>query len=135
MCVLYTNTLDFLSFSFKHPGPTTRAPPPPRQTTIEYQQPTADPPSTSLTALLCIRILFRTSFASAEVAPRVDGHHFGFPGIVEDDEADTPVEADDLELQGEMKGRRVFYAVRHLMQGVRIRDEVLMSWIDEMVDI
>ncbi|KAJ7110040.1 hypothetical protein C8R44DRAFT_634892 [Mycena epipterygia] len=119
-------------------NPTSRAPPPPRSTTISFQQPTVDPPSTSLTALLCIRILFRASFASSEAAPRADADHFGFPGLVEggDDQEmdsgdDMPV---DKQREGEMRGRKAFVGVRRLMEGVRIRDEALMGWITEMVD-
>lgn len=118
-------------------SPTNRQPPPPRSTVITYERPTVDPPSTSLTALLIIRILFRTSFASTEVAPRVDDDHFGFPGVVEDTgdiEADTgALSASDRE--GERRGRKAFVGVRRLLEGVRIRDEVLMSWVTEMVDV
>ncbi|KAJ7706002.1 hypothetical protein B0H17DRAFT_1035211 [Mycena rosella] len=118
--------------------PTSRPAPPPRNTTISFQQPTVDPPSTSLTALLCIRILFRASFASTEAAPRADADHFGFPGLVEgadDQEVESRDEMPaDKQREGEMRGRKAFVGVRRLMEGVRIRDEALMSWITEMVD-
>lgn len=119
--------------------PTRRPPPPPRSMTISYQTPIVDPPSSALTALLCIRILFKTSFASADAAPRIDADHFGFPGIVEDsEELDgdelSAGDAVDSEREGQRRGRKAFIGVRALMEGVRIRDEVLMSWITEMVD-
>ncbi|KAJ7103352.1 hypothetical protein B0H15DRAFT_897570 [Mycena belliarum] len=118
--------------------PTSRPPPPPRNTTISFRQPTVDPPSTSLTALLCIRILFRASFASSEAAPRADADHFGFPGLVEgadDQEVDSRDEMPaDKEREGEAKGRKAFVGVRRLMEEVRIKDEALMGWITEMVD-
>jgi len=38
------------------------------------------------------------------------------------------------EREGERRGRKAFVGVRQLMEGVRIRDEVLMGWIAEMVD-
>jgi chromatin structure-remodeling complex subunit RSC9 len=87
-----------------------------------------------------MRILFRTSFASSDVAPRVDADHFGFPGVVEDDPddsegldlADGGVQGDERE--GERRGRKAFVGVRRLLEGVRIRDEALMGWVTEMVD-
>ncbi|KAJ6503358.1 hypothetical protein C8R47DRAFT_1105773 [Mycena vitilis] len=119
-------------------NPTNRPPPPPRSTTISFRQPTVDPPSTSLTALLCIRILFRAAFTSSETAPRADADHFGFPGLVEGtDEQETESRDEmsvDKEREGEKKGRKAFVGVRQLMEGVRIRDEALMGWITEMVD-
>ncbi|KAF8349651.1 hypothetical protein F5887DRAFT_941787 [Amanita rubescens] len=98
--------------------PTTRPPPPPRNTVITYEKPNADPSHTSLTALLVLRILFRTSFASADAAPRADAEHYGFPGI--DDVRDQ-----SSEREGERRGRRAFVGVRH---------EVLMGWVTEMID-
>jgi len=98
-----------------------------------------DPPSTSLTALLILRILFRTSFASADAAPRVDADHFGFPGVIEDtddpevsDSVDGEVNGDEKE--GERRGRKAFVGVRKQLEVVRMRDEALMGWITEMVD-
>ncbi|TFK77363.1 hypothetical protein BDN72DRAFT_754704 [Pluteus cervinus] len=119
--------------------PTLRPVPPPRSTVISYPQPTIDPPPTSLTALLCIRILFRTSFASSEAAPRVDADHFGFPGVVEEpDEQELAEEGEgealDSELEGEKRGRKAFMSIRRLLEGVRMRDNVLMGWIVEMID-
>ena len=119
--------------------PTQRPPPFPRNTTITYRRPVVDPPSSSLTALLCIRILFRASFASSDMAPRVDADHFGFPGVIEDTEDpdgedDRDGSAIDSEKEGERRGRKAFSGVRHLMEGVRIKDETLMGWIMEMVD-
>ncbi|KAJ7293158.1 hypothetical protein C8J57DRAFT_1268253 [Mycena rebaudengoi] len=119
--------------------PTNRPPPPPRSTTFSFPQPTLDPPSSSLTALLCIRILFRGSFASSETAPRADADHFGFPGLVEGSDDQEPESRDemsqDTEREGEMRGRKAFVGVRRLMEEVRIRDETLMGWITEMVSL
>ena len=117
--------------------PTTRPIPPLRATTITYQRPIVEPSSAALTALLIIRVLFRTAFASAEAAPKADKDHFGFPGIVEDD-TDPAAEAStgdaESDKEGERKGRRAFSAVRHMLENVRIHDEALMSWVNEMVD-
>ncbi|KAF8274148.1 hypothetical protein EI94DRAFT_1714830 [Lactarius quietus] len=88
-----------------------------------HPKPIVDPPSSSLTALLCIRILFRTSFTSIEAAPRADADHFGFPDG----------DLSDLEQEGQRRGRRAFVGVRKLLEGVQIRDEALMSWITEMI--
>ncbi|KAJ7786497.1 hypothetical protein B0H16DRAFT_1355800 [Mycena metata] len=116
--------------------PTSRPAPPPRSTVITFKQPTIDPPSTSLTALLCIRILFRASFTSSEMAPRADADHFGFPGVVEgSDEQEVEEMPVDEEREGEHRGRKAFLGARRLMEGVRIKDETLMGWITEMVDI
>ncbi|KAF8167627.1 hypothetical protein B0H34DRAFT_646276 [Crassisporium funariophilum] len=134
-----TITLPSENSPYPTENPTSRPPPPPRSTIITYERPIIDPPSTSLTALLIIRILFRTSFASADAAPRVDADHFGFPGLVEAtddpeglDVADGGANGDEKE--GERRGRKAFVGVRRLMEGVRIRDEALMSWMTEMVD-
>lgn len=127
------------SQGFPHPvaEPTKRPIPPQRTAAITYRRPVVDPPSSALTALLCIRILFRASFASSDAAPHFDENHFGFPGIVEDDEekeGDDQDDAPDSETEGERKGRKAFLKVRYLLEGVRMRDEVLNSWIVEMVD-
>ncbi|KZT02438.1 uncharacterized protein LAESUDRAFT_706126 [Laetiporus sulphureus 93-53] len=120
------------------PDPTVRPVPPLRSAKITYKRPVVDPPNTSLTALLCIRVLFRASFASSDAAPRADEDHFGFPGIVEESEDHEGAVArsagNDREREGERRGRKAFIGVRHLMEGVRIRDEALMGWITEMVD-
>ncbi|TFK36967.1 hypothetical protein BDQ12DRAFT_633361 [Crucibulum laeve] len=134
-----TITLPSASSPYPVNNPTTRPPPPPRSTIISYKVPTIDPPSTSLTALLIIRVLFRTSFASAEVAPKVDADHFGFPGIVEDTGDSEQVELRDSgtsasEHEGESRGRKAFTGIRKMLEGVRIKDEVLMSWVTEMID-
>ncbi|KAJ7631119.1 hypothetical protein FB45DRAFT_557364 [Roridomyces roridus] len=119
--------------------PTSRPFPPPRTLNLTFKQPTVDPPSTSLTALLCIRILFRGSFTSSEEAPRADADHFGFPGLVESAEDQQEVDprdemSADKEREGEMRGKRAFTGVRRLMEGVRLKDETLNGWIAEMVD-
>jgi chromatin structure-remodeling complex subunit RSC9 len=73
------------------------------------------------------------------VAPRVDADHFGFPGMIEDTE-DQEGDDDgdganiDSEKEGERRGRRAFVGVRHLLEGVRIKDETLMGWITEIID-
>ncbi|KAG1754872.1 uncharacterized protein EDB91DRAFT_1095952 [Suillus paluster] len=127
-----TVTADGESYPFT--DPTKRRPPPPRHTSISYTQPVADPPSAALTALLIIRILFRSSFvATTDTAPRADGEHFGFPGVVEDDDGDDVVEDIGGELEGERRGRRAFVGVRRMMEDVRMKDETLMGWIVEMV--
>jgi len=84
--------------------------------------------------------LFRTAFASAEAAPRADDDHFGFPGIIdEQDDAQTQqqqqrdAQMEDNEREGELRGRRAFAAVREMLGEVRIRDETLMGWVVEMV--
>jgi chromatin structure-remodeling complex subunit RSC9 len=131
-----TITLPSVQYPYPMTTPTTRPPPPPRKTTITYRKPILDPPSSSLTALLCIRILFRTSFISTDEAPRVDADHFGFPGFVEDVEGieEDQESVEDSEKEGEKRGRKAFVGVRRLMEKVQIRDETLMSWIAEMVD-
>jgi len=81
------------------------------------KKPIGDPPSSSLTALLCIRILFRTAFTSVEAAPRVDADHFGFPGVVEEDEGMDALEDNGFsapEQEGQRRGRGAFNGVRRL---------------------
>lgn len=137
-----TITLPSENYPYPTENPTSRPPPPPRSTTITYDLPIIDPPSTSLTALLIIRILFRTSFASADAAPRVDADHFGFPGIVEDT-MDASGEEIDLgdgtsdgdEREGERRGRKAFIGIKRLLESVQIKDEALMGWVTEMTDI
>jgi chromatin structure-remodeling complex subunit RSC9 len=136
-----SDTINLPSDSYPHPTstPTHRPPPLPAKTTITYKQPVLDPPSTALTALLCIRILFRASFASTEAAPRADADHFGFPLSVEEaDDQDMDGEAgaddSDVEAEGERRGRKAFLCVRSLMESIQLRDEVLMAWIAEMVE-
>jgi len=133
-----TITLPSEGFPYPNSDPTKRPPPPPRKTTITYRRPIVDPPSSSLTALLCIRILFKASFASSDLAPRVDADHFGFPGVIEDtgdqDQDDVGDGGQmDEEKEGERRGRKAFVGVRRLMEGVRILDETLMGWIMEML--
>ena len=130
-----TITLSSLQHPYPIPNPTTR-PLPPQKTTLFVKKPIGDPPSGSLTALLCIRILFRTAFTSIEVAPRVDADHFGFPGVIEEDEGMDALEdsgLSDSEQEGQRRGRRAFSGVRKLLEGVQIRDETLMGWIMEMI--
>jgi chromatin structure-remodeling complex subunit RSC9 len=131
-----TITLSSGESHFPMDNPILRPPPPPRSTVITYEKPMSDPSSVFLTALLVLRILFRTSFASADVAPRADGDHFGFPGIVEDtgDQESEDVRDQISDQEGERRGRKAFAGIRHLLEYVRIQDEVLMGWITEMVD-
>ncbi|KAG5353682.1 hypothetical protein C0989_003819 [Termitomyces sp. Mn162] len=114
-----TITLPSNDSSYPIENPTIRLPPPPRSTTIAFQRPLVDPPSIALTALLCLRILFRTSFASADAAPRVDADHFGFPGVVEeqdDQDFDGANEIGETEREGERRGRQAFVSVQKLLE-------------------
>ncbi|KAF8846039.1 hypothetical protein BDN67DRAFT_890988 [Paxillus ammoniavirescens] len=129
-----TVTLTIDTDAYPLVNPTLRPPPPPRSTLVTYRRPVVDPPSTSLTALLIIRILFHTSFVATDLAPRPDGERFGFPGVVEEDEGEGMTEDYGSEVEGERRGRRAFVGVRSMMEGVRMKDEVLASWIAEMVD-
>jgi chromatin structure-remodeling complex subunit RSC9 len=100
------------------------------------KKPIGDPPSSSLTALLCIRILFRTAFTAIEAAPRVDADHFGFPGVIEEDEGMDILEdsgLSDAEQEGQRRGRKAFNGVWKLLEGVQIRDDTLMGWVAEMI--
>ncbi|KAI0296264.1 hypothetical protein BC826DRAFT_1103989 [Russula brevipes] len=132
-----SDTITLPSSQHPHPvpNPTTR-PLPPHKTTLLVKKPIGDPPSSSLTALLCIRVIFRTAFTAIEAAPRVDADHFGFPGVVEEDEGMDALDdsgLSDSEQEGQRRGRRAFNGVRRLLEGVQIRDETLMGWIAEMV--
>jgi chromatin structure-remodeling complex subunit RSC9 len=116
--------------------PTSR-PPPPIQAIMSYRQPVGEPQTTSLTALLCIRLLFHASFASIDAAPRLDADHFGFPGAVEDDDGDQTLPiavASERELEGEARGRKAFASVKRLLGEVQLRDDTMMGWIREMFD-
>ncbi|EJC98721.1 uncharacterized protein FOMMEDRAFT_129050 [Fomitiporia mediterranea MF3/22] len=133
-------TLSSASEQFPMPDATQRPTPPEPKTVVAYPSPARDPPTGALTALLILRTLFRASFASSEVAPRVDADHFGFPGVVEEvDEQDVAIatangEQSESDREGERRGRRAFLGIRHLMESVHIKDPALMSWIYEMID-
>lgn len=130
-----TITLPSPQHSHPIPNPTTR-PVPLLKTTLLTKKPIGDPPSSSLTALLCIRILFRTAFTAIEAAPRIDADHFGFPGVIEEDEGMDALEDNGLsasEQEGQRRGRRAFNGVRKMLEGVQIRDETLMGWVTEMI--
>ncbi|PFH49696.1 hypothetical protein AMATHDRAFT_62679 [Amanita thiersii Skay4041] len=131
-----TITLSAAGSPYPTDKPTTRPPPPPRSTLITYQKPIGDPSSTSLTALLVLRILFRTSFASVDAAPRADADHFGFPGVIEETEELETMEVWDesSDREGEERGRKAFKGVRGLLESVRMKDDVLMGWVTEMLD-
>ncbi|KAJ3568594.1 hypothetical protein NP233_g5615 [Leucocoprinus birnbaumii] len=133
-----TITLPSSGANYPTVDPTLRPIPPLRSTIIHYTRPKADPPSPALTALLILRILYRTSFASADAAPRADVDHFGFPGSIEDtsdpdDGSDANFSGEDKE--GEMRGRKAFIGIRKFLENVNIYDSVLMSWVEEMADI
>lgn len=120
-----------------HPcaNPTARPPPPPPNPQVVYPHPTTDPPSTSLTALLILRVLFRASFAATDSAPRADGDHFGFPGVVEEDSEDEVQDKEEDDIRGQQRGRRAFTGVRKLLENVRVKDTALMEWIGEILDV
>ena len=128
----------------QHPvdDPTKRSIIPPREFFVPSSRVTKDPPPMALTALLCIRVLFRTAFASAEAAPRADDDHFGFPGIVDDQDdgqgqqqqqQTRDAQMEDIEREGELRGRKAFAGVREMLSEVKIRDETLMGWVVEMI--
>jgi chromatin structure-remodeling complex subunit RSC9 len=133
-----TITLPHGASSYPVPDPTSRPIPPLRSTVINYTRPKADPPSPALTALLILRILYRTSFASADAAPRADADHFGFPGSVED--TSDPDDGSDANFsgeykEGEMRGRKAFIGIRKFLDRMDIYDSVLMSWVEEMAEV
>lgn len=121
---------------YPHPSatPTKRPVPPPPESKVVFPKPNADPPSTSLTALLIIRVLFRASFASNDAAPRADADHFGFPGMVEEDTEEEMKDVIEDEMSRE-RGRKAFTGIRKLIQEVRVRDPALMAWIGEIIDV
>lgn len=121
---------------YPHPvsDPTTRPIAPPRGITVPYHRPVGDPPSSALTALLCVRVLFRTAFASSESAPRADDDHFGFPGLLDEpDDLDAAVEEFQVDVGGAKRGRKAFADARTLLEGVKLADDTLMGWIVEMI--
>nr|GAT55813.1 predicted protein [Mycena chlorophos] len=122
--------------SYPMKDPTTR-PPAPVRTVLRMSEPTGNPPSNSLAALLCLRILFGGAFGALESAPRAGEDRFGFPGVTYAEEEENVVStmSRDREREGEVRARKAFLGVRNLMEGVQIKDEVLMGWIHEMVDI
>ncbi|CAE6427068.1 unnamed protein product [Rhizoctonia solani] len=92
-----------------------------------------------LTALLVLRLIWRaaipaTLHAGASV-PKADEDHFGFPappGLL-----DRGTEEDEMggeALEGEKRGVRAFKTVVERLQGVKMADDILMSWITEMVE-
>ena len=130
------NTISLPSAGYPHPvpNPTTRPSPPAGKDSMVVKKPLADPPSSALTALLCIRVLYRTAHASVETAPKRDADHFGFPGVVEDEEDDGQEETstDDREEQALERGKRAFTRVRNLLSGVYIKQDSLQCWVIEM---
>ncbi|KAL1739747.1 hypothetical protein HDZ31DRAFT_48866, partial [Schizophyllum fasciatum] len=130
-------TLPTATSPYPTPVPTQRPPPPPRRTAVVYTVPVGEPQTLSLTALLCIRCLFRASTETSEGAPHADDDHFGFPGVVEEDDEDV-VQVSELglekEKEAEVRGRHAFAAIRSLMENVQLKDEALQGWIVEMVN-
>ena len=134
-----SDTITLPTEPYPHPSatPTQRPPPPPRKTLITYDRPVADPSSTGLTALLILRLLFRTSITTSETAVRHDEDHFGFPGIVEDPLDPSEIVDANQKLkdrEGERRGRRAFNNIRRLLEDIQLKDATLMSWITEMLD-
>lgn len=122
------------------PTPTARPIPPGLQTTFRYIKPREDPPPTSFTALLIMRILFRTSFIAGEVVMKTDNDHFGFPGVEQgtgDGEEITGLIMNDLgydEIEGQRKGIAAFRSLGNILSGIHIHDGAIASWIEEMLD-
>ncbi|CCA69438.1 hypothetical protein PIIN_03338 [Serendipita indica DSM 11827] len=121
------------------PGvPTARPVPPGPAHIVNYPKATTDPPAGSFSALLIMRILYRTSFVQAEVVLKTDGDHFGFPGIEQPlIEGDTEVAMEDLgydTLEGQRKGKAAFKGIGGMLSGVIIHDAAIAAWIDEMLD-
>ena len=127
-------TLPMTPYPHPSPNPTARQPPPPPNPQVTFPSPSIDPPSTSLTALLIVRVLFRASFAATDAAPRADEDHFGFPGIIEED-ADDEMRDEEEDAKGQKRGRKAFTGVRKLLEDVRVRDDALMAWIGEIIDV
>ncbi|KAG8885738.1 Chromatin structure-remodeling complex protein rsc9 [Tulasnella sp. 332] len=141
---------------YPHPSatPTQRPPPPPPPQTVSYTVPSKDPSSTSLTALLVVRVLFRHSFPDVgDPAPPVsDELRFGFPmppalsgeiqQLAKDREdalqdgggggADEEAHG-EVEIEGQVKGRRAFERVGSGLAKVRLKEESLAAWVEEMV--
>lgn len=127
-------TLPTTPYPHPSPNPTARPPPPPPNPQVTYLSPSTDPPSTSLTALLIVRVLFRASFAATDAAPRADEDHFGFPGVLEEDADDEMRDGED-DAKGQQRGRKAFIGIRKLLEDVRVRDDALMAWIGEILDV
>ncbi|KAH9944224.1 uncharacterized protein BXZ73DRAFT_87167 [Epithele typhae] len=113
------STVTLPSMNYPHPvaEPTKRPPPPARATLVTYTRPHVDPPPSSLTALLCLRVLFRASFVPPEVTLRADESHFGFPGV-----------------GGAEEGQKAFMAIRYLLEDVRMKHETFQGWVTAMID-
>ncbi|VDB86579.1 unnamed protein product [Peniophora sp. CBMAI 1063] len=117
------------------PNPTARPHPPAGKDTLIFKRALVDPPSSALTSLLCVRVLYRTAHASIETAPKRDADHFGFPGVVDDeeDEAQEEVTTNEREEQALGRGKRAFVRVRGLLSEVLMKQESLQGWVTEMV--
>lgn len=137
---------------YQHPSatPTQRPPPPPPQQSITYHVPSKDPTSISLTALLVLRVIFRYSFPDVgdPAPPIADDTRFGFPmppalsGEIQQlakDREDGEVDDEAMkshgteELEGQEKGRRAFERIGTGLAAVRLKEESLAAWVEEMV--
>lgn len=144
-------TLPVTPYPHPSPTPTRRPPPPPPPQTISYSVPSKDPSSTSLTALLVLRVIFRHSFpdVGGPAPPVSDEFRFGFPmppALSEETQAlakdreDAAGEEErrgqagvDEERAGQRKGRRAFERVGRSLAGVKMKEESLAAWVEEMV--
>ncbi|KAG9003782.1 Chromatin structure-remodeling complex protein rsc9 [Tulasnella sp. JGI-2019a] len=147
-------TLPAAPYPHPSPTPTQRPPPPPPPQNITYTVPSKDPTSTSLTALLVVRVLFRHSFPDVgDPAPPVsDELRFGFPmppalsGEIQQLAKDREDEHQDgggaggneethgeMEIEGQLKGKRAFERIGSSLAGVRLKEESLAAWVEEMV--
>ncbi|KAG8928060.1 Chromatin structure-remodeling complex protein rsc9, partial [Tulasnella sp. 418] len=148
-----TITLPDKPYPHPSPQPTMRRPPPPPTNLLTYEVPIPDPPSTSLTALLILRLLFRASYPdSGPAPPENDENRFGFPMLhlephANKDSANArhalqgvmiPLDDSDetkrKEREGEALGKKAFEMVSSHLTKVEMADEALASWIEEMVD-
>ncbi|KAF7297961.1 hypothetical protein HMN09_01017000 [Mycena chlorophos] len=112
--------------------PTMRPPAFPR-ITLKERWPTEELPSTSQTALLCLRILFGESFSKSDQAPVSGEDFFGFPGLSV--AGDGGAASTEQEKERKARGQKAFYAVRGMLESLRVRSRVYTDWINEMVDL
>ena len=144
-------TLPHEPFPHPSPNPTLRPPPPPPSALLHYEVPLPDPPSTSLTALLVLRLLFRTAFSElGPPPPGSDENRFGFPmppslaegmaavGHEHNRAVKDAMQVDDQEklseAEGQQKGRAAFMLIATLLSGIQMGDELPATWIAEMLD-
>lgn len=125
------------------PNPTTRQPPPPPPPqTVNYHVAAGPPPSTFLSALLILRVLFRTSFPDAGPPPPVsDENKFGFPmppalggeiqALLKAKEIDNAEGGGGGE--GERRGRKAFERIAPELSKLQLADDSLGGWVEEML--